>query len=587
MRSVDPRPVRRGPYPEFTLTSLVVGYVIGALITVAVGYSCLILGFAIQGSELAAILGWGVLRGLLGRRSIVENNINQTVASAVNGASAGMMFSVPALFILRSDLRFGDAEQLAFEPALLVLACITGGVLGISFVVPLRKQMIDFNRLVYPSGVAVAVVLKSPGVGARKANLLIVSAVVSAVAHLVVTQGLNLPRDAWSLGAVIGLPRFLDLTFYLSLLTVGVGFLSGRGGLVVAVGSFVCNWGLVPLLAVGGEPAVRRMVFEQPEALRSALFVPAGVGVLVGAAVGGVVVAFPAIRSAVRSLSNGSAANSTSAEAPDELPIRYLYVAIGVAAAALTLFAYLSTPGMAIWRAIAMAVAAMAWIWVAGVMVADCLGRTNWPPLSGMTLVGTTGLLFFASGLSNTQTVIASVTVGSAMCVAVAMAADMMLDLKSGYLTGASPRAQQLSQLAATWLGPILIMGLILVLDRAYGFGNDRLPAPQSRALAATISSVIGGDAQMFRYGAGAIIGLVLASSGYAGMGVYVGLSFYMPFPIVLTYAVGVGLRTLVDRTQGPSWSQHTGVPMAAGLLVGEAAVGVCLAIGRVVMAVH
>lgn len=103
---VDPRgrPIRRGAYPELTWTALIVGYLLGSLICVAMGYASLILGFSIEGSELAAILGWAILRGLLRRSSIVENNINQTIASAVNGASAGMMFSVPALFIL--DARF-------------------------------------------------------------------------------------------------------------------------------------------------------------------------------------------------------------------------------------------------------------------------------------------------------------------------------------------------------------------------------------------------------------------------------------------------------------------------------------------------
>ena len=94
------KPVRYGAYPEFTWASVLVGYAIGVLIAVSIGYLSLKLGFSIEGSELAAILGFGVLRGLMRHNSIIENNINQTLASAVNGASAGMMFSVPALFIL-------------------------------------------------------------------------------------------------------------------------------------------------------------------------------------------------------------------------------------------------------------------------------------------------------------------------------------------------------------------------------------------------------------------------------------------------------------------------------------------------------
>ncbi len=170
------QPVRRGPYPEITWPAVLVGYVVGSLIAVSIGYLSLKLGFSIEGSELAAILGFGVLRGAMRRRSIIENNINQTLASAVNGASGGMMFSIPALFIL------GYTD---FNKPLLVFACIAGGILGISFIIPLRKQMIDFDRLAYPGGIATAAILKAPGAGIRKAKLLLGAAVpvVTAVRH--------------------------------------------------------------------------------------------------------------------------------------------------------------------------------------------------------------------------------------------------------------------------------------------------------------------------------------------------------------------------------------------------------------------
>ena len=153
--------------------------------SLSIGYASLILGFSIEGSELAAILGWGILRGLMRRTSIIENNINQTIASAVNGASAGMMFSVPALFILAEQSKETYSELTAFNPILMVLACITGGVIGIGFIIPLRKQMIDYNRLAYPGGIAVAAILKSPGAGMRKAVVLLAAAGVSALLHLV------------------------------------------------------------------------------------------------------------------------------------------------------------------------------------------------------------------------------------------------------------------------------------------------------------------------------------------------------------------------------------------------------------------
>ena len=196
-----------------------------------------------------------------------------------------------------------------------------------------------------------------------------------------------------------------------------------------------------------------------------------------------------------------------------------------------------------------------------------------------MTLIAVTILLFVASGMQSKSAIIVSVVVGAAICVAIAQASDMMLDLKSGYLTGASPKKQQIGQFLATWLGPILVMVLMTVLHEAYTLGSDKLPAPQGKALASMISGIMGEDVPAFRYFAGAGLGLVLALSGLGGIGVHIGLGFYMPFYIVLTYTLGVGARMLCERLKGPRWSEEIGLPIAAGFIVGEALVGVGLAL--------
>ncbi len=565
------RPIHRGAYPELTWTAVLVGYLIGSVICISIGYASLVLGFSIEGSELAAILGWGVLRGVLRRTSIVENNINQTIASAVNGASAGMMFSVPALFILED--KFTGASD--FSPVVLVLSCITGGVLGLAFVIPLRKQMIDFNRLAYPGGIAVATILKSSRSGIAKARLLLIAALVSCLVHLWVVDAV--PKEKFFFGAAIGAPDFLNLTFYVSLLTVGTGFLSGRGGLYFGLGGFICYFALAPMLSVAGAPDVVAVVEAGPEALRSGLFRPLGIGMLIGAAVGGIFAAAPLIKSAIKSMQDASAGKGGDTRS-DELPIKLLYAAVAAGAVALVVLAFVSAPDMTLGRALGMALLGTLWIWAAGVIVSECLGRTNWSPLSGMTLIAVTILLVIASGLGDVSTIVASVIVGAAICVAIAQAGDMMLDLKSGYLVGASPRAQQIGQLAATWLGPILIIVLIYVLHNAYTMGSERLPAAQATALAGVIEGIMGGDVPAFRYIAGAGLGLVLATSGLGGIGVLIGLGFYMPFDIVLTYTLGNLARIVCDRYAGRTWVEGSGVPIAAGLIVGEALAGVGIA---------
>ena len=568
--------VRHGPYPELTWAAILVGYFLGVIIAISIGYAALILGFSIEGSELAAILGFGILRGILRRNSIIENNIAQTVASAVNGASSGMMFSVPAIFIL------GYGTD--FNPVLLTFGAIAGAFLGIGFIIPLRKQMIDYERLTYPGGVAVATILKSPGAGIQKAMLLIGGALLSGGLHAV-SQSTGV--DNWDLGSLIGMPGYMNGVWYLSLLTIGVGYIAGKGGVAFIIGGYVCYWILAPMLAgldmFPVDPATGT-VTEEPNALRLLLFRPVGIGMLIGGAVAGVVMAFPMIVSAVRSMQN--AAKSEAAMSRDEMPIKLLYTAIVGAAVLLAVMAVMSTDKMGLGRGLVMAVVGTLWVWIAGVILSEAIGRTNWSPLSGMTLIAVTILIFISSGLGDTTAAIVSaVMVGAAACVAMSQATDLMLDLKTGYLVGATPRKQQMGQFIGAWLGPIVIIFLIFILHEAYVLGSDKLPAPQGQALASMVNGIMGGDVPAQKYLAGAGLGAML-SLFQPGLGITVGLGFYLPFNIVLTYSLGTALRVISDYKLGQGYAENTGIPVTAGFIVGEALVGVGYAISMIIKAV-
>jgi putative OPT family oligopeptide transporter len=567
--------VRTGPYPELTTTAVLVGYFLGAVIAVSIGYAALILGFSIEGSELAAILGFAILRGMLRRNSIIENNIVQTIASGVNGASSGMMFSVPAIFIL--------GYGMDFNPILLTFGAIAGAFMGIGFIIPLRKQMIDYERLTYPGGVAVATILKSPGAGIQKAMFLLVAATSSGFLHYL-SQSSGV--EYWNLGGSLGWPEYMNGIWYLSLFCVGVGYIAGKGGVAFIIGGYVCYWVLAPLLSHFGLFPVDQethTVISDPDSLRLLLYRPVGIGMLIGGAVAGVVLAFPMILSAVRSMQN--AAKSNAAMSKDEMPIKLLYIAIGGAIILLAVMAILSTEKMGIGRGILMAVVGTLWIWIAGVILSEAIGRTNWSPLSGMTLIAVTILIVISSGLGDTKAaVVSAIMVGAAACVAMSQATDLMLDLKTGYLVGATPRQQQLGQFLGAWLGPILIMVLIFVLHEAYGLGSDKLPAPQGQALASMVNGIIGGDVPTQKYLAGAGLGALLSLAS-PGLGITVGLGFYLPFSIVLTYSIGTLLRVISDWKLGDAFAESTGIPIAAGVIVGEALVGVGFAVYMIVEA--
>ena len=555
------------PYPELTWVALIVGWFIGVILAGSIGYASLVLGFSIEGSELAAILGFGILRGMLRRKSIIENNIVQTIASGVNGAASGMMFSVPAIFLLG----FGDQ----FDPVVLTFGCIAGAYLGIAFIIPLRKHMIDYERLTYPGGVAVATILKSPGAGVRKAIVLLIAAAVAAGTHiLTIKTGV----DNWDIGAMFSVPEYMNGIWYLSLMTIGVGFIAGRGGVAFIIGGFVAYWFISPMLAATGSfPAdASGEIINTPGPLRLLLYRPLGIGMLIGGAIMGVILAFPLIKTAISSMQK--AAKVASSVSSDEMPIKLLYFAIGGAVILLTYMAVTSVETVGLIRGIGMALVGTLWIWMSGIILSEAIGRTNWSPLSGMTLVGITLLIIvtYGTGMDRGDSIIAAIMVGAATCVAMSQATDLMLDLKTGYLVGATPRMQQIGQFAGAWLGPIVVILVIFVLHNAegYGLGSDKLPAPQAQALASTIDGIMGGDVPAQKYAAGAMLGGIL-SALMGGLGITVGLGFYLPFNIVLTYSLGTLAREISDRVKGNTWSEEVGIPIAAGLIVGEALVGV------------
>jgi putative OPT family oligopeptide transporter len=584
------RIIRTGAYPELTWPGVLVGWFLGIIIAVSIGYASLKLGFSIEGSELAAILGFLILRGLLRRKSIVENNINQTAASAVNGASAGMMFSVPAIFILDANPEFAGVLQQfdTIMAVMMVFACISGAFLGIAFIIPLRKQMIDYERLAYPGGVAVATILKSPGAGIRKAMYLLGGLGASALVYILAKEiGFTYP----AVGHALGLPDYLNLTLAMSLMTVGMAFIAGKPGIYFVVGGFACYFILAPILSWQGvlpsAAALEEMMpktddyMRMPNYLRGMLFRPVGIGMLIGGAITGIALALPLIISAIRNMQQ--AAKMKTSIAKDEMPIKMLYIAVVGSAILLFVLAIFSTNEVGLLRGGLIAVLGTLWVWMAGVILSECIGRTNWSPLSGMTLIAVTIFIVITAGAGKIPAILSSVLVGAAACVAMAQATDLMMDLKTGYLVGATPKKQQLAQFCGAWLGPIVIMITIFILHEAYGLGSKELPAPQGDALAGMIGGILGGDVPLDKYIAGAGLGALLSASGIGGLGILVGLGFYLPFQYVITYTFGTAFRFVSDATLGRRWSEEVGIPIAAGLIVGEALIGVGYAAMKVI----
>ena len=553
------------PYREVTVAAMVLGGVFGVVLTAAMTYAGLVIGFVVPASAIAAILGWGVLRGIMRRGTIVENNIVQTVSSAVNNASAGVIFTFPALFLM---------DGIQVDPWPFVIASVAGAFLGTLFIIPLRKQMIELERLRFPWGIAVAELLRSPGSGARKSLLLLVSMGAALAFGLLVSFGM-VPTTL-DIGGALGIPRWIPAQIALSLLSVGAGYITGRPGLVVLAGGVLACWVTGPLVVAlewaPGPNAPELAAVELGAMLHSRIYRPLGIGFLAGGALAGVLLALPMLRAAFRSL------KGARLDAGQELPISLMIAGLVGAFALLGGSAYMTAPEIGIGRAVMVALVGAIWIWLAGIIVAQCSGMTGWSPISGLALLAVSLVLLMTNGAATL-----AVLIGAAVCVAIGQGADMVGDLKTGYLVGARPLRQQLAQLSMSWLGPPVAVATVYLIWTTMGFGPDQpsIPAPQAATLQGMIEAFGGQEVPADKYLVGGLIGALLTLATGGGLGVLVGLSMYLPLFYVLPYGAGCVLAIVTDKRLGRRWTLDVGVPVAAGLLVGDSLSGVVFALVR------
>lgn len=572
---------RVAPYPELSIPAIVLGVGQGVLMTASFVYIALKLGFGLAGSTVAAIIGFALLRGVLNRRSIVENNINQTVASGINTASAGVVFTLPALFMLGVD----DPSLQNIPLAPLIFSAIAGSLMGIVLIIPLRKQMIEIERLRFPSGVAVATLLRSPGEGITQASKLGIAAAIACSTTLLVNRGI-VPEDL-DIGALFSLPPWLPFALYISAANLGAGLLSGRGGLPFAAGGILAWWVISPLAVFTGgvvaDPALPVADLQQWTygIIYGQMLRPLGIGLLIGGALAGVVQAFPAVKSAFISLRAAAATARERGASPDEIGPTWLgFGAVG-AFILLCMAAYGASPALGVGGALLVGLVGAVWLALAGIIVAQATGHTDISPLSGLALIAVT-LMFFLTG----GDVTAAIIIGVAVCIATNQCADMMQDLKTGHLVGSRPREQQIAQLMLCWVGPLVAIGVLYLLwyapgDGTPGFGPQStaclestqfcLSAPQAGALQGMIEAMRSSDAALDKYVAGSVLGGALSVFPIGGIAVLVGLAMYLPFSITLAYGLGCVIAMVLERLLGARFISRTLVPVAAGLIVGEA----------------
>ena len=568
--------------PELTLRAVAIGLVIALVFGAANAYLGLRVGLTVTASIPAAVIGVAILR-VLGRGNVLEGNIVQTVGSSGESLAAGVIFTIPALFLWGLEVR---------QLQVFTLAAL-GGLLGVLFMIPLRRYLIarEHGRLPYPEGTAAAEVLAAGDTGGSKARLLFAGLGLGAV-----YQFLNNPRalGLWQDEPSLPFERLrTEAAVAVTPELLGVGYIIGpRIAALLLAGSLISWWVLIPLIAFIGQgatapmfPETERLIREmEPGDLWGRYIRYIGAGAVAAGGIATLLRSLPAMATSMRAGLRGlrEAGGAAARRTDDDLPLPLVgggVLAIGLVLALLPPdFVPVGPLGAAL-----MLFFAFIFVTVSSRIVGLIGNSSN--PISGMTIATLlfTALIFVATGAGGgLDPRVAILSVGAVVCIAAAIAGDASQDLKTGFLLGATPRRQQVAEIVGV-LVPATIMGLILLmLHGGIGIGSEDLPAPQATLMALVIDGVVGGDLPWNLVLAGAMVALVVEMLGIPSLPLAVGM--YLPLSLQTAIMTGGLVRMAVERrhARGPievlREKRENGVLFASGLIAGAALVGVLIA---------
>ncbi|SFV01264.1 OPT family oligopeptide transporter [Alicyclobacillus macrosporangiidus] len=567
--------------PELTVTAVVLGVLLAIVFGAANAYLGLIIGMTISASIPASVISMAIIRGLLRRNSILENNIVQTMTTAGEALASGAIFTLPALFLwkVNPDL---------FRITLVVL---TGGFLGVLFMIPLRRMLVvrEHGKLPYPEGTACARVLMAGEEGGQRAWLVFKGLGLGAVFKFL-EDGLKLFPSEISTG-VAGLRQgMVGMDTLPSLM--GVGFVIGpRIGGLMAAGGVIAWLILIPMIAYFGQgtgvvpPGSAPLPKLDAWGIWDSYIRYIGAGAV---AAGGIISLIRTLPTLWRTLAaTAAAARDRSASAADgllrteqDIPRR---VSIPLAVGILLVIAFLPQLDVGIIGALGVAIVGFLFVTVSARIV-GIVGSSS-DPVSGMTIatlliVATT---YRAAGYTGMRGMVASLVVGAIICTALAIAGDISQDLKTGFLVGATPRRQQAAMLIGTFASGLTIGWVLVLLNDAYGFGSKDLPAPKAVLMKMIIEGIMNASMPWDLIFIGVAMAVAIELLGVEALPVAVGL--YLPVHTSVPVLLGGLVRWWVTRPRKDGNAAHPtdvaerGVLAASGLIAGESLLGILLAI--------
>src|SRR5262245_38777015 len=555
--------------PEFSVRAVVLGTLLSIAFGMVNAYLGLKVGLTTSASIPAAVLSMAVLRGILRRGTILENNVVQTIASSGDSLAAGVVFTIPALIFL-------DLDASGFR---IFLIAASAGVLGVLMMIPLRHELTvtEHDRLPFPEGTACATVLIAGDRGAAAARPVFIGIALGG-AYQIAVRGLRLWGE--SVFASIAALHKLSFGAELSPLFLGVGYLIGARIAAVMLGGGILAWViLIPAFdLLAGSRAGSVLGLPGDLSASDAWQIWRGYVRFVGAgavAAGGlwsIGRAAPVMWRALTSVGVALRGQRDAAPLRTETDLSSLTVVGGTLAI-----------GAAVWLIptfemglpeVLLALLFTFFFVVVSARIVGLLGTTS-QPVSGMTITALLGtaLVLSALGYDGRAGAAATLSVAAIVCTAIALAGDTSQDLKCGALVGATPRALELGQLIGVVAAALRAGWVLSLLHQAYTIGSAMLPAPQAKLMATLATGVMQGELPWALLALGAVLATIAELAGIASLPFAIGL--YLPITTTASLIFG-GL--IAEWRRKPAREDDPATLFASGLIAGDALLGIVFA---------
>lgn len=589
-------------YPEVSLWSVLWGIAMAILFSAAAAYLGLKVGQVFEAAIPIAIIAVGVSGAAKRKNALGENVIIQSIGASSGVIVAGAIFTLPALYILQESY----PQEITVTFAQVFISSLLGGALGILFLIPFRKYFVSdmHGKYPFPEATATTQVLVSGEKGGSQAKPLLLAGIIGGLYDFIVATfgwwNENFTTRVCGLGEMLAEKAKLVFKVNTGAAVLGLGYIVGlKYASIICAGSLAVWWIIIPGMSlIWGDSVLNQWNPEitatvgamSPEEIFKYYAKSIGIGGIAMAGIIGIIKSWSIIKSAV-----GLAAKEMGGKADAEAGVKRTQrdlsmkiIAIGsiFTLILVALFFYFDVmQGNLLHTVVAiLLVAGISFLFTTVAANAIAIVGTN--PVSGMTLMTLilASVVMVSVGLKGPGGMVAALVMGGVVCTALSMAGAFITDLKIGYWLGSTPVKQETWKFLGTIVSAATVGGVMIILNKTYGFTSGQLAAPQANAMAAVIEPLMNGvGAPWLLYGIGAVLAIILNACKIPALAFALGM--FIPLELNVPLVVGGAINWYVtSRSKDAALNTERGEKgtlLASGFIAGGALMGVVSAAMR------